>query len=93
MCNDFTYSIWCVCFFKVNDERWANLMSGKDYGELMEHETENCLEGGETKPFFLILILGFHGVNKIIYSNNSALGPIKTCRYLSDSLLWPRNIF
>lgn len=45
VCNAFTYSIWCVCFFKVNDGRWANLMSGKDYGELVERERENCLEG------------------------------------------------
>lgn len=61
--------------------------------ELVERERENCLEGGETKPFFFFLIFGFHGVNKNIYSNNSALGPIKTCRHLSASLLWPRNIF
>lgn len=41
----FTYSICCVCFFKVNDGRWANVMSGKDYGELVERERENRLEG------------------------------------------------
>lgn len=61
--------------------------------ELVERERENCLKGGETKPFFLIL--GFHGMNKNIDSNKNmpSLGPIKTCRHLSDNLHWPRNIF